>query len=75
VFGFWRHGRAHTIRTPQYRLTQWAANSNGSPLLQTELYSVKQDPDETVNVAAQNPAIVEQLANRLRKTVPLWKMP
>jgi arylsulfatase A-like enzyme len=75
VFGFWRGGRAHTIRTPKYRLTQWAGNASGSPVLQTELYDQGHDPDETLNVARDHPETVEELSSRLREVVPLWKTP
>jgi arylsulfatase A-like enzyme len=75
VFGFWRGGRAHTIRTPRYRLTQWAPSSNGSPILQTELYDHEEDPHETKNIASEHPEKVRELAARLHDTVPLWKAP
>lgn len=71
VYGFWRNGRGHSIRTPRYRLTQWTAAEDTSNVVQSELYDHENDPNETVNVAGAHPEVVELLSQRLRRTVPL----
>ena len=73
VFGFWRHGRGHSIRTPRYRLVLWTDPSADSRVVQTELYDQGNDPHETVNIAAAHPDIVEELTAQLRDTAPLLK--
>jgi arylsulfatase A-like enzyme len=73
VFGFWRGGRAHSIRTPRYRLTQWTDGSDRTKVLQTELYDHDLDPDETANVAGEHLGIVQELSAQLRSTVPVLK--
>jgi len=74
VCGFWRDGRAHTLRTQQFRLVQWTSQPGRSYVLQTELYDHVSDPNETVNVAAENPEVVTDLLARLRERVPLLKL-
>jgi iduronate 2-sulfatase len=71
VYGFWRGGRGHSIRTPRYRLVLWTEGNNLSRVVQTELYDQRLDPNETENIAAENPLIVQELTVRLRTTVPL----
>jgi arylsulfatase A-like enzyme len=75
TYGFWRRGRAHTIRTSRYRLTQWAKTSNGSQVMQTELYDHEKDPNETLNIATHHPELVKELASQLHHTIPLWSAP
>jgi iduronate 2-sulfatase len=58
------HGQS--VRTTRWRFTLW---SDG----QTELYDHDTDPEETHNVAQENPAVVAQLEGRL-KTLPPYKV-
>jgi arylsulfatase A-like enzyme len=51
-----------TMRTNKYRLTKYFREE--SPTI--ELYNIIDDPEETKNIAADNPDIVEVL-------MPLWK--
>jgi uncharacterized sulfatase len=53
---------AQSVRTSRWRLTQWSDGSR-------ELYDHDRDPEENYNVAKANPAVVEELAARL-KTLP-----
>ena len=52
----------YAMRTDRYRLVVWKdrRRPNDKPLF-IELYDHQVDPDETVNIATQNPAIVEKL--------------
>ena len=52
----------YAMRTDRYRLVVWKdrRRPNDKPLF-IELYDHQLDPDETVNIAAQNPAIVDKL--------------
>ncbi len=59
-FGYYKNGIS--LRTERYRLTKYFRSQQ--PLI--ELYDHKTDPFETKNIAAENPAIVEQL-------MPLWE--
>ncbi|MCO6044400.1 sulfatase [Aeoliella sp. ICT_H6.2] len=47
-----------TVRTARYRLVEWKL-PNGSA--EYELYDYQEDPDETVNLAAERPAVVAEL--------------
>lgn len=47
-----------TVRTARYRLVEWKL-PNGPA--EYELYDYQEDPDETVNLAAERPAIVAEL--------------
>ena len=55
------HG--HTIRTEQYRYTEWGQNGSRG----VELYDYDADPDETVNIAnlPENAELVTHLSERL----------
>lgn len=52
----------YAMRTDRYRLVVWKDRRipNDKPLF-IELYDHQVDPDETVNIASQKPAIVDQL--------------
>ncbi|MEO6289533.1 MAG: hypothetical protein ABIO76_06415, partial [Ginsengibacter sp.] len=52
----------YAMRTDRYRLVVWKdrRRPNDKPLF-IELYDHKLDPDETINIAAQNPLIVDTL--------------
>ena len=52
-------GRA--IRTARYRLVQWNRVSDNDDEAEYELYDYSTDPNETKNLAAENPQVVEEL--------------
>lgn len=58
-YGYFRNGIS--LRTERYRLTKYFRSAE--PVI--ELYDHKTDPNETRNIAPENPAVVEQL-------MPLW---
>jgi len=59
-FGYFKNGIS--LRTERYRLTKYFRSQE--PLI--ELYDHKTDPNETKNIADENPEIVEQL-------MPVWE--
>jgi arylsulfatase A-like enzyme len=59
-FGYFRNGIS--LRTEQYRFTRYFRNQE--PV--TELYDHHTDPNETKNIAAEHPEIIEKL-------LPLWE--
>lgn len=66
AYGFWRGGKAHSIRTDRFRLTLTTATRNvPSKVMQVELYDHQSDPFESVNIAAKEPDVVQQLRDRL----------
>ncbi len=73
AIGFWADGRAHSILTPRYRLTQWTERSNPSQIAQVELYDHQVDPDETRNIAADEPEMARRLGAELQRHVPLLR--
>ena len=73
AYGFWARGRAHSVRTPEYRLTQWTVADDPTKVAQIELYDHRADLDETVNLAAEHAAVVESLRMQLREHAPLLK--
>jgi len=60
AFGYYRNGIS--LRTSRYRLTKYFRNAE--PVI--ELYDHKEDPNETVNIAAEEPEVLEKL-------MPLWQ--
>jgi iduronate 2-sulfatase len=62
------HLMGYTMRSARYRLVAWTDHRDKTmePLF-VELYDHETDPNETVNVADKNPAMVEKLMTRLRK--------
>ena len=52
-------GRA--VRTERYRLVEWRAAGASADAAIMELYDYQVDPDETRNLAAEQPEIVSQL--------------
>ena len=60
-----RIGRA--VRTPRYRLVEWKEPGASADSAILELYDYESDPDETKNIAAERPEIVEELRNILAK--------
>jgi arylsulfatase A-like enzyme len=75
VYGFWRNGRAHSIRTDRYRLVLWKAEPASGRVVQKELYDLENDPGETKNIAAENRAVVERLTSELCQAAPLLEGP
>jgi arylsulfatase A-like enzyme len=73
TLGFWAGGRAHSIRTERYRLTEWTSADEPPRTLQVELYDHRADPDETLNVAADHREVVETLSGQLQDSVPLLR--
>ncbi len=61
AYGYW--GNAITMRTKRYRLTRFHENKKDVFQLYDHLY----DPNESVNIADDNPAMVEKLMPLLRK--------
>jgi arylsulfatase A-like enzyme len=59
-FGYFKNGIS--LRTERYRLTKYFRNQQP----EIELYDHQTDPNETKNIAAENPEIVKQL-------MPIWK--
>lgn len=59
-FGYFKNGIS--LRTERYRLTKYFRNQEPA----IELYDHEIDPNETKNIAAENPAIVKQL-------LPIWE--
>ena len=52
-----------SVRTPRYRITKYYTQ-NG---LKIDLYDLKNDPDETINIAKKNGKIIKKLAPDLEK--------
>ena len=52
----------YAMRTDRYRLVIWKdyTNPNREPIF-TELFDHNRDPDETRNIAAENPELVARL--------------
>lgn len=59
-YGYFRNGI--TLRTERYRLTRYFRNEMPA----VELYDHLTDPDESINIAAEHPEVVERL-------FPLWE--
>lgn len=55
AYSYW--GSGYSVRTPNYRLMQYFKNGTTT----VELYDHKNDPNETVNIAAERPEIVNEL--------------
>jgi iduronate 2-sulfatase len=60
-----RLGRA--IRTARYRLVEWKAPGAAANTAEVELYDYETDPDETVNLAKDRPAVVAELQKILAR--------
>ncbi|MEM0969496.1 MAG: sulfatase-like hydrolase/transferase, partial [Verrucomicrobiota bacterium] len=59
----------YALRTDRYRYVEWWNQENGV-VVDRELYDHSVDPDETTNLAEQEPETVEELAGRLHAEVP-----
>lgn len=52
-----------SVRTPRYRITKYFGKNENT----IDLYDLQNDPHETINIAAQNQAVVEALSPLLEK--------
>jgi iduronate 2-sulfatase len=71
-----RLGRA--IRTDQYRMVEWKVPGEPDSAAEIELYDYANDPQETKNIADQEPKIVGELRELLAaqgEAKPQWKAP
>lgn len=70
AFSYWQKGshKAVTLRTRRYRIVKWVDGDGKTA--QVELYDHSVDPDETVNVAHDNPETVEKLLAQLHAESP-----
>ena len=58
-----------SLRAPRYRYTEWRRVDDGTTtddILATELYDHERDPDETANIAAEQPDAVATMQATLR---------
>ncbi|MGB7325874.1 MAG: sulfatase [Rubripirellula sp.] len=64
---FEQHLMGYTMRTDRYRLVQWRdhRDSNARPVF-TELFDHQTDPDETKNIASENPELVRELTDQMQ---------
>jgi iduronate 2-sulfatase len=64
---FENHLMGYTMRTGQYRLVLWQdhRDPNADPVF-VELYDHQSDPGETINVAADNPELVQKLIKQFQ---------
>jgi iduronate 2-sulfatase len=60
-----RIGRA--VRTARYRLVEWKRPGAPADTAVIELYDYERDPQETVNLASQQPEVVAELRQILAK--------
>jgi len=67
AFSYWR-GR-HTMRTDRYRIVQYEDPGDGPEF---ELFDHEADPNETRNVASEQPEVVEGLRAKLAAQRPAW---
>jgi iduronate 2-sulfatase len=51
----------HAVRTERHRLVEWKKPGDADEIADLELYDYAEDPLETKNVAAQQPAVVQRL--------------
>jgi iduronate 2-sulfatase len=67
---FENHLMGYALRTDRYRYVEWRdhRDSEAKPVF-VELYDHAEDPQETVNVADQNPKIVKELGEQLGESI------
>lgn len=69
-FGAWK------LHVSRYNDFPWSPDPVGGrfnlPLAQAELYNLELDPDESYNVAADNPGIVADIRSRILKLLPTF---
>ena len=72
----WRRWKLHVAR---YNTAKWSPAPPGGvvnlPLPAPELYDLVSDPDESYDVAAQNPAVVKQMLARIEQTMKTFPQP
>ncbi|MCP4645438.1 MAG: sulfatase-like hydrolase/transferase, partial [bacterium] len=70
AFGYWRKGphKAVSLRTARYRVVEWVDGKGKTA--QVELYDHENDPDETRNIADEQPGVTEKLLKQLRAESP-----
>lgn len=63
---FEEHLMGYTMRTDRYRIVAWRdhRDTNAEPLF-VELFDHESDPEETVNIADQNPDVVQRLMKQM----------
>lgn len=65
---FEEHLMGYTMRTDRYRLVVWQDHRNRKlDPVYVELFDHKNDPQETTNIAADKPKLVERLTKQLNK--------
>ena len=63
---FEQHLMGYTMRTDRYRLVVWRDHRDPqSEPIYVELFDHQTDPQETTNIAAQNPVLVQELTRQL----------
>jgi hypothetical protein len=65
-FYYRKHALGKTIRSERYRMVQWATENDST--LALELYDHQLDPNENINIAAEQKTIADSLL-ALLKTV------
>lgn len=67
-----RYRSGDTIRTDQFRLSEFRSGNGSGNTIGSMLYDHRTDPDENLNIAARDEqrATVEALSERLRTTTP-----
>ena len=65
---FENHLMGYTMRTSRYRLVLWRDHRDPkTPPVFVELYDHTNDPQETRNIAAESPVVVEQLTQQFNR--------
>ena len=67
AFSYWRE--SHTMRMDRYRIVRYEDPGDGPEF---ELFDHSNDPNETRNIAADHPDIIEELRERLAAQRPDW---
>jgi iduronate 2-sulfatase len=62
-----------TMRTPRYRFSVWMTGMGSGEIAQVELYDHKSDPEESHNLAPNQPEVVKALMTRLSGDGIPWK--
>ncbi|MEM0897635.1 MAG: iduronate-2-sulfatase, partial [Verrucomicrobiota bacterium] len=67
---FENHLMGYAVRSNRYRLVLWRDDRDaGSEPVFVELFDHQKDPNETVNVAAENERVVKRLTKKLNKVL------
>ena len=62
-----------TLRTPRYRFSVWTTVIGSGEIVQVELYDHESDPEESHNLAREQPEIVKSLMTRMSGDGLPWK--